>query len=165
MGGGVAVHVAAARPTIVSLVVMAGGHCDDDREAPLAGQTEAQFVERGFGDLLEAQAMEAAAQRGGLRAAHLGITRLIEPRALHREAVSMSGGTSPGIRSLLGTLKMPRWYLQGSASGSEPDLQRDLAAMGVGWKVVPETGHAMGLMNPEGLAQAVLEALPASWES
>jgi hypothetical protein len=36
--------------------------------------------------------------------------------------------------------------------------------MGVGWKVVPDTGHAMGLMNPEGLAQAVLEALPASWE-
>jgi hypothetical protein len=29
--------------------------------------------------------------------------------------------------------------------------------------VVPKTGHPMGLQNPEGLAQAVAEALSASW--
>jgi pimeloyl-ACP methyl ester carboxylesterase len=164
MGGGVAVRVAAARARIVSLLVMAEGHIDDDGEAPLGGQTEDQFVERGFRELLEAQSMEAEAQPGGLRAAHLGITRLIEPRAIHREAVSMNDGTSPSVRSLLRTLEMPRWYLQGEASDPEPDLQRDLAAMGVGWKVVPNTGHPMGLQNPEGLAQAVVEALPVSWE-
>ena len=44
-----------------------------------------------------------------------------------------------------------------------PTLQRDLAAIGVGWKVVPDTGHPMGLQNPEGLAQAVADVLPASW--
>jgi pimeloyl-ACP methyl ester carboxylesterase len=164
MGGGVAVGVAAARASIVSLLVMAEGHIDDDGEAPLGGQTEDQFVERGFRELLEAQSMEAEAQPGGLRAAHLGITRLIEPRAIHREAVSMNDGTSPSVRSLLGTLEMPRWYLQGEASDPQPDLQRDLAALGVGWKVVPNTGHPMGLQNPEGFAQAVAEALPASWE-
>ena len=60
---------------------------------------------------------------------------------------------------------MPRWYLQGEASDPEPDLQRDLAAIGVEWKVVPDTGHAMGLQNPEGLAQAVADVLPASWEN
>jgi pimeloyl-ACP methyl ester carboxylesterase len=59
---------------------------------------------------------------------------------------------------------MPRWYLLGGASDPEPELQRDLAAIGVGWKVVPDTGHAMGLQNPEGLAQAVAEVLPASWK-
>jgi hypothetical protein len=58
---------------------------------------------------------------------------------------------------------MPRWYLLGELSDPEPDLQHDLAAMGVGWKVVPETAHAMGLQNPEGLAQAVAEAVAASW--
>ena len=36
--------------------------------------------------------------------------------------------------------------------------------MGVGLKVVPETGHAMGLQNPEGFAQAVADVIPASWE-
>ncbi len=65
MGGGVAVRVAAARASIVSLLVMAEGHIDDDDEAPLGGQTEDQFVERGFRELLEAQSMEAEAQPGG----------------------------------------------------------------------------------------------------
>jgi pimeloyl-ACP methyl ester carboxylesterase len=35
--------------------------------------------------------------------------------------------------------------------------------MGVRWKVVPKTGHPMALQNPEGLAQAVAEALAESW--
>ena len=34
---------------------------------------------------------------------------------------------------------------------------------GVGVKIVPLTGHPMGLQNPEGLAQAIAEAIPASW--
>jgi pimeloyl-ACP methyl ester carboxylesterase len=58
---------------------------------------------------------------------------------------------------------MPRWYLQGALSEPEPELQRDLAAMGIGWKIVPDTGHAMGLQNPEGLAQTVADVLVASW--
>jgi pimeloyl-ACP methyl ester carboxylesterase len=164
MGGGVAIYVATARASIVSLLIMAEGHIDAGGEALLDGQTEDQFVERGFRELLEAQSIEAEAQPGGLRAAHLGITRLIEPRAIHREAVSMEDETSPSIHSLLRDLTMPRWYLQGEASDPEPDLQRDLEAMGVGWRVVPETGHPMGLQNPEGFAQAVAEALQASWE-
>jgi len=163
MGGGVAVHVSAARPSIVSLLVMAEGHVDGGGEVPLDGQTEDAFAERGFRAMIEAQSEEAAAQPSGLRAAHLGITRLIEPRALHREGVALEEDTTPTIRSLLAALEMPRWYLQGAASEPDPDLERDLAAMGVGWKVVPETGHAMGLQNPEGLAQAVADSLPAAW--
>jgi hypothetical protein len=122
MGGGVAVYVATARASIVSLLVMAEGNIDDGGAARLDGQTEEQFVERGFRELLEAQSIEAEAQPEGLRAAHLGITRLIEPRAIHREAVSIEGETSPSIRSLLGALEMPRWYLQGEASDPEPHL-------------------------------------------
>jgi pimeloyl-ACP methyl ester carboxylesterase len=163
MGGGIAIHVATARPKIVSLLVMAEGNIDGGGDAPLDGQTEDQFVERGFTELLDAQSKEAEAQPSGLRAAHLGITRLIEPRAIYREAASMSRETSPSTRSLLGAMEVPRWYLQGGASDPEPDLQRDLTAIGVGWKVVPDTGHAMGLQNPEGLAQAIADVLPASW--
>ena len=113
--------------------------------------------------LLEAQLKEAEVQPGGLRAAHLGITRLVEPRAIHREAVSMHREANPSVRSLLGKLEMPRWYLQGELSDPEPGLQHDLAAMGVGWKVVPKTAHPMGLQNPEGLAQVVAEVVAASW--
>jgi hypothetical protein len=39
----------------------------------------------------------------------------------------------------------------------------ELAAIGVSWKIVPKTGHAMGIQNPEGLAQAVSDAVTASW--
>ena len=75
----------------------------------------------------------------------------------------MQRGTDPSVRSLLREMQTPRWYLQGELSDPETDLQRDLAAIGVGWKVVPDTGHPMGLQNPAGFAQAVAEALPASW--
>lgn len=163
MGGAVAVHVASARATIVSLLIMAEAAIDAGGEDPLGGQTEDQSVERGFSELLEAQSKEAEAQPDGLRAAHLGITRLVDPRAIHREAVSMREGTDPSIRSLLRMLQMPRWYLQGELSDPEAELERELTAMGVGWKVVPKTAHMMGLQNPEGLAQAVAEVLAASW--
>ena len=163
MGGGVGVHVATARPDIVSLLVMAEGRIDAGGEPPLGGQTEDQFVERGFGELLEALANKAQAQPESVPAAHLGITRSVDPRALHREAVSLEGDTEPSIRSLLSSMKVPRWYLQGEQSDPEPDLERDLAAMGVGWKVVPATGHPMGLQNPEGFAQAVADIVAESW--
>lgn len=163
MGSAIAVHVASARAAIVSLLVLAEGNIDAGGEVRLGGQTEDRFVERGFDELLEAQSKEAEAQPDGLRAAHLGITRLVEPRAVHREGVSMERGTDPSVRTLLGALTMPRWYLVGALSDPEPDLERDLAGMGVGWKVVPDTGHAMGLENPEGLAQTVAEVLAASW--
>jgi pimeloyl-ACP methyl ester carboxylesterase len=163
MGGAVAVHVAAERPATVSLLIMAEGAIDAGGEEPFGGLTEEQFVSHGFRELLEAQSKEAEAQPDGLRAAHLGITRLADPRALHREGVSLERGTDPSVRSLLRTLQIPRWYLQGELSDPEPDMQHDLAAMGVGWKVVPKTAHAMGLQNPEGLAQAVAEVMAASW--
>jgi pimeloyl-ACP methyl ester carboxylesterase len=163
IGGAVGVHVAAARPNAVSLLVMAEASIDPGGEVPLGGQTEDQFVERGFSELLETQAKRAEAQPDGLPAAHLGITRLVEPRALHREAVSLEGGTSPPVRSLLRELRIRRWYLQGEESDPEPGLQDDLEAMGVGWKVVPATGHPMGLQNPEGLAEAVADALAEAW--
>jgi pimeloyl-ACP methyl ester carboxylesterase len=163
MGGAVAVHVAAARPAVVSLLVVAEPAIDPGGDAPFGGQTEDHFVERGFGELLEAQSSEAMAKPTGIRAAHAGITRLVDAHALHREGVSLEHGTSPSVRSLLGKLEMPRWYLQGELSDPEPGLESELAAMGVSWKVVPNTGHPMGIENPEGLAHAVAEVLNATW--
>jgi pimeloyl-ACP methyl ester carboxylesterase len=163
MGGAVGVHVAAARADNVSLLIMAEASIDAGGEVPLGGQSENEFLEHGFSELLEAQAKKARAQPDGVPAAHLGITRIVEPRALHREAVSGERGTNPSIRSLLREMQIPRWYLQGEQSDPAPDLERDLAAMGVGWKVVPKTGHPMGLQNPEGLAQAVADVLAKSW--
>jgi hypothetical protein len=35
--------------------------------------------------------------------------------------------------------------------------------MGVGWRIVPQTGHPMGLQNPLGLAQTIADVVVASW--
>jgi pimeloyl-ACP methyl ester carboxylesterase len=163
MGGAVAVHVAADRPAIVSLLIMAEGAIDAGGDEPFGGVTEEQFAVHGFRELLEAQSKEAEAHPAGLLAAHLGITRVADPVALHREGVSLQRGTDPSVRSLLGNLQTPRWWLQGELSDTDPELQSEVAAMGVKWKIVPGTGHAMGIQNPEGLAQAVSEAVTASW--
>ena len=161
MGGGIGILVAAARPTVVTLLVMAEGNvgpADGDR---FGGRTEDEFVEQGFGDLLSGQAKEADAQPHGIRAAHLGITRLLEPRAMYREAASMGRETTPPLRATLGELQMPRWYLAGELSDPEPALEQDLASIGVGWRVVPQTGHPMGIQNPAGFAQTIADILAA----
>jgi hypothetical protein len=60
----------------------------------------------------------------------------------------MNDGTSPTVRSLLRTLEMPRWYLQGEASDPEPDLQRDLAAMGCRVEGGPKHWTSHGTAEP-----------------
>src|SRR6185503_17346400 len=149
MGGGVAVLVAAARPEIASLVVSAEGVLDAEDDEASEAQSEAGYVQRGFPELLDAQQREALEAPRGLRAAHLGMTRGIEPRALYREEASMRDGTDPSIRIVLAGLTMPRWYLVGELS-DPANLRDELAAIGVGWKVVPQAGHPMGLQNPAG---------------
>jgi pimeloyl-ACP methyl ester carboxylesterase len=165
MGGDIAVLVAGARPKFVNLIVIAEASIDPSEEVPLGGQTEDRFVERGFDELVAAQTETALAEPLGLPAAHVGITRLVDPRAIHREAVSFHTGTTPPVRSALSDLRIPRWYLQGELSDPEPDLQKDLQDMGVKWKIVPMTGHPMGLQNPEGFAQVVADAVADSWPS
>ena len=163
MGGGVAVLTAAARPDVVSLLMMAEGVLEGDGEVVFDGQPEDEFVGEGFDELLRGQREDALTTPTGVRAKHVGITQLIEPRALHREAVSMRDGTDPSIRGSLAVLTIPRWYVIGELSDAE-NLQADLAAIGVGWKVVPDAGHPMALQNPEGVARAVAEAASAAWD-
>ena len=161
MGGAVAVHVATAQASHVSVLILAEASIDAGSDPSI--QSEQQFVDSGFGDLIEVQEREAEAEPTGLRAAHLGMTRLLDPRAMHREEDSLQRGTDPSVRSLLSELEMPRFYLQGELSDPEPGLQRGLEEIGVDWKVVPKTGHPMGLQNPRGLAETIAEALAVSW--
>ena len=76
MGGSVAVHVAAARPSVVSLLVMAEASIDAD-EDEMDGQSEEQFVETGFAEMLAGDKVQRLAQPTGTMAAHVGITRLV----------------------------------------------------------------------------------------
>ena len=164
MGGGVAIHVAAARATIVSLLIMAEGAIDAGGEERLGGQTEEQFVERGFSELIDKPVDGGGS--GNQPVCEPPISASPGSSSLARSIarpLRCNEGRDPSVRSLLGKLEMPRWYLVGELSDPEPDLQHDLGAMGVGWKVVPKSGHPMGLQNPDGLAQTIAEVLATSW--
>jgi pimeloyl-ACP methyl ester carboxylesterase len=164
MGGEICIRVAAARPGVVTTLVMAEGSVDPDGEEVLDGQTEREFIARGFAQLVADQQASAEADPAGISAVHLGLTQLLEPRAVYRSAISMRDGHEPSARSLLSELKADRWYLEGELSEPEPEWEAGIREMGVNWLSVPATGHAMGLQNPTGLADVIAAILagPAS---
>jgi pimeloyl-ACP methyl ester carboxylesterase len=159
MGGGIGIRVAAALPRVVTTLVMAEGTVDPHGEEVFNGQSEEEFVTHGFAELVAAQRSNAEADPDGIAAVHLGMTQLLEPRAVYRSDVSMRDGHEPPERTLLAGLKADRWYLQGELSEFEPDFEAGLVALGVTYLKVPDTGHAMGLQNPLGFAEAVADIL------
>jgi hypothetical protein len=129
-------------------------------ECEFGKQSEDEFVATGFAQLLDRQQNDAEQQPTGFKAAHLGITRMAAPHALHRGAASLGRGTNPTVRSLLKDLPMSRYYLQGETTPGGP--QEDLVRAGVEWRTVPRSGHPMGLQNPFGFAAAVADAIRAT---
>jgi hypothetical protein len=111
------------------------------------------------GEVVDPERSSAEADPGGVPAVHLGLTQVLEPRAVHREDVSMRDGHEPAARSLLAGLEGERWYLVGELSDAEPEFEAGLRELGVSVLRVPDTGHAMGLQNPRGLAEAVAAIL------
>jgi pimeloyl-ACP methyl ester carboxylesterase len=160
MGGLIGTFVAADVPDRVSLLIMAEGSLGAWGDPELG--TEAEFVETGYPELVAAQAKSAVEDPDGTPAAHVAITRLADPRAIYRSAVSLAPETDPSVQSLLAEMTIPRWYLMGARSDPEPELQQELESMGVRWLVVPDSGHALGLQNPYGFADAVAQAT-RSW--
>src|SRR6478752_8323643 len=55
MGGEIAIRVAAAHPGVVSTLVMAEGTVDPHGEVVFDGQSEDEFVSRGFAELVSSQ--------------------------------------------------------------------------------------------------------------
>ncbi len=162
MGGQIGTHVAAALPDRVSLLIMAEGSMGAWGDPELG--TEEEFVQTGYPELVAAQTKSAIDDPAGTPAAHVAITRLADPLAIYRSAVSLAPETDPSVQTLLAEMTIPRWYLMGARSDPEPELQEELESIGVRWLVVPESGHALGLQNPHGFADAVAQAT-ADWPS
>jgi len=170
MGGTVAVLVASARADVVSLLVLAEGGPDPADPAPdapghLANPSEADYLATGYPQLLAGLAEKGLADPAGISAAHVGITRVVDPRAIYREASSMDSTDGRALAAVLVGLAMPRWYLRGELSEPEPEYERFLGESGIGLRIVPATGHAMGLQNPTGLAATVADVVAQSGRS
>jgi pimeloyl-ACP methyl ester carboxylesterase len=163
MGGDIGVHVASVRPEVVTALVMAEGNLGPRPTRDEVGsRPEPEFVAQGYDALLARQAATALDDPDGIPARHLGITRACDPRALHREDVSMSDPDSYLSPDTLSALTVPCTYLVGELSEPDPDFDEQLQAFGIPRAVVPGTGHAMGLQNPAGLARAVADALAST---
>lgn len=168
MGGSVAIRVAAARPDVVSLLVLAEGGPEITTPAPdyagmLGGQSESDFVATGYPQPLVDLADSGVADPTSVPAVHIGITRLVDPRAIQREAASMDQDDERAQADALVSLRIPRWYLHGELSDPEPDYEKFLDAAGVGFRIVPGVGHPMGLQNASGFAATVADVVTQSW--
>ncbi|MFJ8082556.1 alpha/beta fold hydrolase [Streptomyces sp. NPDC096205] len=148
MGGAVALVLAHRRPDLVSRLVLTEANLDahPPLTAASSGITtwdEDAFVEHGHTRVLE--------KIGPVWAATM---RLADPRALHRTAVGLVGGSTPVMRTILEAAPVDRVYLQGELSG-ELAGRKALEAAGVRVVTVPGAGHNVMFDNPEAFAAAV----------
>ena len=145
----------------MSLLIMAEGFIEAEARSRLGGQSEDLFVAHGFGELLESQSKEAEAQPDGC-----------EPR------ISASRASSSLERSIgrlspwrLGRAAVRTLLRAGDAtlvSAGRRERPGARPATRPGWdgrrvEGGAQTGHAMGLQNPHGLAKTIAEVLPSSW--
>jgi pimeloyl-ACP methyl ester carboxylesterase len=147
LGGSVAIALAAARPDLVSRLVMAEGNLEPGPKEgsnavfsrTMAAQSEEVFLETGYPDLLEFLRAEAPGFAGGFLVA--------DPRAIHRTAVSLVAGGHPRLYEQLLGLTMPRIYIFGEDSLRNDDMAERasrLPEQGVRVLAIPNAGHDMG---------------------
>ncbi|MGW4910973.1 alpha/beta fold hydrolase [Streptomyces sp. NPDC004270] len=154
MGGSIAIVLAAARPELASRVVVAepnlraGGGL---YSAAIAAHREEDFVSHGFRTVL-----------AGLEPDYAARVRAADPAILHRSAVSLVGGTTPGTAEIFFGLPQPRVMLLGTRSRPYQD-EHAVRAAGIPVVEVPDAGHHMMRDNPAGFVAALVAggAVPA----
>ncbi|MEV0479879.1 alpha/beta hydrolase [Streptomyces sp. NPDC050508] len=149
MGGALAIVLAATRPDLVSRLVVAepnlraGGGL---YSAAIAAQSEEDFVSHGFRTVLSTLDPDYAAR-----------VRTADPAILHRSAVSLVRGTTPGTAELFYGLPRPRVMLIGTRSRPYAD-EAAVRQAGIPVVDVPDAGHHMMRDNPEGFVAALVES-------
>lgn len=158
MGGAIAALVADTRPDLVSSLVIAEANLDPGgaMAAPIAKQTEEQYVREGFA--AECAAVRANAANGAvIPGIVLGQLERSAPHAVHRCAVSLMKGVQPTVRERFLRAKMPKAYVLGAKSAANEKID-DIRAAGIRVLEVPNAGHPMMYENPSGFAQVLAAA-------
>jgi pimeloyl-ACP methyl ester carboxylesterase len=147
MGGSVAIVLATMRPDLVGRLVVVEGNLEAGPEEgsnagfsrSIAAQSEDHFVRTGFQEIVR-----------GMRdyPSFAGPFQIIDPRALHRTAVSLVGKTQPSLHDQLVQAQMPRVYVMGELTLQNEDMARRAVALpreGIDVLIVPRADHGMGL--------------------
>jgi pimeloyl-ACP methyl ester carboxylesterase len=158
MGGSIAIALAAARPDLVSGLVVA--ECNFDPEDATFSQmivdqarSEEEYISTVHADLV-AQAEGWAAAEPVL-GSFPGTLRAADPRAVYRCSIAL---VECHLREIFFGLAMPRTYVFGAQTlphHHEPLL----AAGGVPIAVVPEAGHMMPGENPEAFTAIIASTI------
>ncbi|MDD9244841.1 alpha/beta hydrolase [Enterobacter soli] len=113
----------------------------------IAAQSEPQFVEHGYAQLLAA---ETSAWAGSLQSN--------APFAVWRGATSLVEGASPDWEAQFLSLSCPITLIFGELSLPDKDVD-SLKGKGVAVKIIPAAGHSMSWENPSALAQTLSDCL------
>jgi pimeloyl-ACP methyl ester carboxylesterase len=155
MGGSAAVMLTVARPDLVSRLLLAepnlkpgGGFLS----RYIAEQSEEEFVAHGHHAVVEKfidWPLRIATFRG------------TDSVGFYRSSVSLVAGTSPTWREQLYAIQVPRTYVAGEKSNPTTEELEEFTSRGIRVCVVPRGGHDMAVENPEGVAEAIAQALSA----
>lgn len=154
MGGSIGILLAAMRPDLVGNLIVAEGNLDPGPgvvSGPISAMSEPDFVASGYSAFVR-QLLHAGF------AGYAGTVQASDPIALHRSAVSLIADRRPTYREYFNSLRIPRTYLFGDESRTDPDVDR-LPADGITVRIVDNAGHDMMSDNPDGFARAVAESI------
>jgi pimeloyl-ACP methyl ester carboxylesterase len=161
MGGSIAIALAAARPDLVSGLVVAEPSLDAE-DAFFSGTivqrwtSEAEYVATGHASLIAEAKEEARAEPShSVVGSYAGTLRTADPRAMYRCASAL---VTCALRETFFGLAMPRTYVYGAKTLPHRH-EAWLEEGGVPIAVVPDAGHDMPVENPEAFAAAVSSTL------
>jgi pimeloyl-ACP methyl ester carboxylesterase len=158
MGGAIAVSLAAARPDLITRLVVAEPCLSGAGRVGqwIAGLPEESYVHRAHG-LFVARLRRSAAP-GDQHA--LPAFEVASPLAVHRSAASLSRDSRPSLLGEFAKLEAPRAYLVGANSPADPGADAARASGSV-VVVVPGAGHMMMNDAPQAFAECLSKTLEA----
>jgi len=155
LGGAVAISLADRCRDRISRLILSESNLDRSGKGAvsrhIADYDMREFLGRGFRELVS----ESRTDGNGMWAASLS---LWSPTAAYLISRSAAEGAEPSWREILYSLDCPRTFLFGEKSLPDPDTDV-LAAHGIRVDVVKDAGHSMAWENPEGLAEALHNAV------
>ncbi|WP_341366122.1 alpha/beta hydrolase [Yoonia sp. BS5-3] len=155
MGGAVAIEAAHLLDGQVAHLILAESNLDPGIglvSKTIAAGTEEAYCDQGH-DRIIVMALETG------NTAWAATLRASDPRAVYRGARSLVQGGQQSWRELLYAHGGKKSFFIGQNNLPDPNLDL-LPAHGVETFVIPHAGHAMGLDNPAGLAEAIAQVAP-----